>query len=123
MTRHNVLSSRRTLAPVALALALLSLNASASDGGIPDVAVRKPLSPDLRGTYGGDDAPRIVQLSQGTYLFNKPAFDKVDGEMKRLQGVEREHKAESWGLVLVVGLSVGLLVGVPTGLLLSEVFK
>jgi hypothetical protein len=102
MTRHRYLLARRTLAPIALALALLSRDASASDGGIPG------------------DAPRIIQLSQGTYLFNKPAFDAVDGEMKRLQGVEREHKAESWGLVLVVGLSVGLLVGVPTGILVSQ---
>jgi hypothetical protein len=61
-----------------------------------------------------------LQLPGGSYLFNKPAFEKVDGELKRLQALERQHKDESWGIVLVVGLSVGLLVGVPTGVLLSQ---
>lgn len=67
---------------------------------------------------GGVDAPRVMQLPGGNYLFNEAAFLKVDSEMKRLQGVEREHKGESWLGVLLVGMGTGALLGVITTLTL-----
>lgn len=59
-----------------------------------------------------------MQLPGGNYLFNETAFLKVDSEMKRLQGVEREHKGESWLGVLLVGMGTGALLGVITTLTL-----
>lgn len=43
--------------------------------------------------------------------FNAPAEQKLDDELKRLQGVERSHKAESWMTVVLVSSGVGLVVG------------
>ena len=60
---------------------------------------------------GGIDAPRILRLPGDKYLFNQPAFDALDTEMKRLQAREREHKAEQWLPVLLIGAAVGLVVG------------
>lgn len=58
------------------------------------------------------DAPRVLHLTNGHYDFNDPAFDAVDAELKRLQGVERAHKAEpSWATPVLVGLVIGVVVG------------
>ena len=63
---------------------------------------------------GGIDAPRIIRLPGDKYLFNQPAFDALDTEMKRLQAREREHKAEQWLPVLLIGAAVGLVAGGAT---------
>ena len=61
------------------------------------------------------DAPLVLQYPNGSALMNKAAFDKVDLEMKRLQQVEREHKAEpSWVIPVLIGVAAGLAVGIPT---------
>jgi hypothetical protein len=58
------------------------------------------------------DAPRVIHLPNNHYDFNDPAFDAVDAELKRLQGVERAHKAEpSWATPVLVGLVIGVVVG------------
>lgn len=59
-----------------------------------------------------DDAPKVVILQNGDYLFNKRAFDATNDEMKRLQGVERQHKAEQWATPVIIGMAVGLLAGI-----------
>lgn len=70
------------------------------------------------------DAPRVIKQTDGTYLFNQPAFNAVDAELKRLQQVERVHKGEpSWWQPVVVGLAVGVIagtVGTLTGVYLWE---
>lgn len=71
---------------------------------------------------GGTDAPiepGIIRLPGDSYLVNRPAWDKLNTEMIRLQQVERQHKDESWVAVVLVGMGVGLLIGVPTGLLIG----
>lgn len=58
------------------------------------------------------DAPLVLQYPNGSALLNKAAFDKIDVEMKRLQQVEREHKAEpSWLIPVAIGAGAGLVVG------------
>ena len=82
--------SRRTLAITLV----LSLCARAQDGGVVL------------------DAPLILQLPNGHYDFNPPAYIAVDTELKRLQQLEREHNQEpSWATPVLVGLAVGLLAG------------
>lgn len=62
------------------------------------------------------DAPKATKLHNGSVLFNKPAFDKLDDELKRLQQVEREHKTEpSWVIPVAIGAAVGLVVGAAVG--------
>lgn len=73
---------------------------------------------------GVSDAPMAVRLDNGSLLLNPPAEKALDDEMKRLQGVERTHKAESWTTVVLVSSGVGLVVGaaiaaVVTGLALK----
>lgn len=59
-----------------------------------------------------EDAPVVLKYSNGSALMNKAAYDKVDLELKRLQQVEREHKAEpSWVTPILIGGVVGLVVG------------
>ena len=61
------------------------------------------------------DAPLVLQYPNGSALLNKAAFEKIDVEMKRLQQVEREHKAEpSWVIPILIGVAAGLVVGIPT---------
>ena len=60
---------------------------------------------------GVSDAPKVTILPGDNYVFNKPAFDTVNKEMSRLQGVERQHKAEQWATPVVIGLVVGFAVG------------
>lgn len=55
-------------------------------------------------------APLVLKLPTG-YLFNQPAFDVVDAEMKRLQRLERLHREESWLGVVLTGVAVGLVLG------------
>jgi len=73
---------------------------------------------------GVTDAPKVVILPGDNYLFNKPAFDTVNSEMSRLQGVERQHKAEQWATPVIIGLVVGVVAGaavaVPVTLYLSK---
>jgi hypothetical protein len=65
---------------------------------------------DLDG--GVSDAPKVVKLATGGYLFNEPAFEKVNGELSRLQAVERVHQGEpSWATPVIIGLVTGLIVG------------
>lgn len=84
---------------VALSLAFTPLRAGAeSDGGVVL------------------DAPRIIKLPNGHYDVNPPAWDAVDGEMRRLQKVESAHKAEpSWATVLLVGVAIGAVAGAVAG--------
>lgn len=102
MTRPTPLYARRTFASFACALVLLSGGARAQDGGLPE------------------DVPRILRLPGDNYLMNQLAYAKLDDELKRLQGIERQHKGESWSLVVLVGMGVGLVIGVPVGVLLSN---
>lgn len=86
-------SLRRILAALVLPLALISLDARGEDGGIPA------------------DAPVALKLANGSVLMNKQAFEATDAEMKRLQALEKNHKAESWVTVFLVGLAAGALAG------------
>lgn len=59
---------------------------------------------------GLSDAPLARRLDCGLCL-NAPAEKKLDDEVKRLQGVEREHKDESWLSVVLVSVALGALAG------------
>jgi hypothetical protein len=61
------------------------------------------------------DAPRIIRLDDGSLHVNQPAAKALDDELKRLQGVERVHSAESWVQVVAVSLLMGLLIGAGVG--------
>lgn len=73
------------------------------------------------------DAPRVVKLHTGEYLFSEPAFDAVNAEMQRLQKVEQEHKQEQgekpWFQVILVSALVGVSVGLAAGFYLGRVSK
>ena len=71
------------------------------------------------GGVAAEDAPRIVKLENGHYDVNDPAFRALDGEMVRLQGVEREHKAESWVKVVLIAGAVGLAAGLAAGVIVG----
>lgn len=60
---------------------------------------------------GGVDLPRIVHL-EPDYLVNEAAFRRLDVEVRRLQELERVHKAENWFGVLFTGMVVGALISV-----------
>jgi hypothetical protein len=92
----------RTLACL-LSCALVALPgvARAQDGGVPE------------------DAPRIVKLESGHYDVNGPAFKALDDEMVRLQGVERQHKSESWVKVVLIAGAVGLAAGLAAGVIVG----
>lgn len=95
------MKAHRTLASLVLCLCVTS--ARAQDGG----AVL--------------DAP-LIEKSGNVYTFNKPAFDAVNEEMKRLQQVEREHKGEpAWSTPILVGLVVGAVVGAAIAVPLTVV--
>lgn len=83
-------STRRTLA------LLLSLLLS-----VPTLAETKP-----------DDAPKVIKLSTGGFIYNNAAHLLVDGEMRRLQEIERIHKEERWFTPIFVSVCIGFLVGV-----------
>lgn len=81
-----------------------------------------PLSPDAG--IAPDDRPLVLKTGAG-YLFNEPAFNAVDAEMKRLQKAEQAAKAAKqgdppWFEVVLVSALVGLAVGVPTGYFLGR---
>lgn len=81
---------RRTLALVVV----LALPASAQDAGIVL------------------DAPLAERYADGSLLFNPAGAKTLDLELKRLQGVERLHKGESWITVVAISSGVGVVVGV-----------
>lgn len=94
--RSDFFPASRTLALLlSCALAATPGLARAQDGGLPD------------------DAPLARRLDCGLCL-NAPAEKALDDEVKRLQGVEREHKAESWLSVVLVSVLVGFTVGGAT---------
>lgn len=68
------------------------------------------------------DAPTAVRLDSGLVL-NPAAEKKLDDELKRLQGVERQHKGESWVTVVLVSLGVGLVLGAATGVAVTLAVK
>ena len=78
-----------------------------------------------RAQDGGVDAPRAVRLLPGqslnypTLALNEPAEVAVDAELKRLQSLERAHKAESWTGVLITGGVVGVLLGIAAGVVIG----
>lgn len=93
--RSDFFPASRTLALLlSCALAATPGLARAQDGGLPD-------------------APLARRLDCGLCL-NAPAEKALDDEVKRLQGVEREHKAESWLGVVLVSVLVGLTLGGAT---------
>lgn len=57
------------------------------------------------------DAPVAQKMSDGSVLLNPSAAKAIDDELKRLQGVERQHKAEEWVPVILLSVGVGILVG------------
>jgi hypothetical protein len=70
------------------------------------------------------DAPRVLQLPNGHYDFNPPAYVAVDTELKRLQQLEREHNQEpKWSTPVLVGLAIGVTVGLVTGVTGALVVK
>lgn len=70
------------------------------------------------------DAPRVLQLPNGHYDFNPPAYVAVDTELKRLQQLEREHNQEpSWATPVLVGLAVGFLAGAAIAVPVTLVAK
>lgn len=91
-------SWRRTLAVVLL----LSAPVSAQDAGVVL------------------DAPLAEKYPDGSLLFNPPGAKALDAELKRLQGVERLHKGESWITVVAISSGVGLVVGVLATLVVLE---
>ena len=67
------------------------------------------------------DAPVAQKMSDGSVLLSPTAAKAIDDELKRLQGVERQHKAEQWAPVILISVGVGILlgaaaVGVPVAL-------
>jgi hypothetical protein len=58
-----------------------------------------------------DERPRIIHLEDGSYLLNDLAWNVVNAEVKRLQGVERLHKAEDWKPVVFISAGIGTLMG------------
>ena len=56
------------------------------------------------------DAPLAVRTESGL-LLNPAAEKQLDDELKRLQGVERLHRQESWLTVVAVSGGVGAVVG------------
>ena len=70
------------------------------------------------------DAPRILHMPSGHYDFNPAAFKVVDGELKRLQQLERVHLMEpAWHLPVIIGAVVGLVVGTLTGLAINWLWE
>ena len=57
------------------------------------------------------DAPRAEKQIDGSVLLNPPAAKAVDDELRRLQGVERQHKAEQWAPVILISVGLGILIG------------
>ena len=103
MALTNRLLKRRTLSLIAVLG--LSFTARAQDGGVLE-------------------EPKVIILPDSTYLFNQRAFDVTNAEMKRLQGVERQHKAEQWATPVLIGIAVGFVAGaalaVPVTLVLLK---
>ena len=89
----------RTLAATACLLVSLPGVARGQDGGLPD-------------------APLARRLDCGLCL-NEPAEKALDNELKRLQGVERQHKEESWVKVVLVSGAVGVVAGIALGVALG----
>ena len=70
------------------------------------------------------DAPRVLKLPSGHYDFNPAAFAKVDDDLKRLQQLERVHRAEpSWATPLILGVVMGVVVAAPTTWLVVSAVK
>lgn len=72
------------------------------------------IQPAFAQDAGVSDAPLAVRIESGL-LLNPAAEKKLDDELKRLQGVERSHKAESWLTTVLVAVGVGLVVGAAAG--------
>lgn len=51
--------------------------------------------------------PSVTRLRNGDYYVPSTAWAVLDGELKRLQAVEKNHEAESWLGVFGVGALVG----------------
>lgn len=69
--------------------------------------------------------PHIVPVPNG-YVFNQLAFDMVNAEVKRLQAVEQNHKAENWAGTVLLAAGIGAtLAAIPFLLLwiLPSVFQ
>lgn len=79
------------------------------------------LGPTLaRAEDGGvSDAPVVTILPGPVYQFNERAFTLTNEEMKRLQGVERQHLAERAWVPVVVGLAVGVTLGLVGGVVIG----
>lgn len=65
------------------------------------------------------DAPVVTILPGDRYEFNKAAFDATDAEMKRLQGVERQHRSENWVPLFLIAVSLGVVTGVAVAVPLT----
>ena len=81
------------------------------------------VSPVFAQDAGVSDAPHAVRLENGSLLLNPAAELRLDDEMKRLQGVERQHKAESWVTVVLISVGVGLVLGAATGVAVTLAAK
>ncbi len=58
-----------------------------------------------------NDAPKAETQPDGSVLLNPQAAKAVDDELRRLQGVERQHKAEQWAPVVLISVGLGILIG------------
>lgn len=105
MTLTNKIYKRRTLSLIFV----LGLSFAAR---AQDVGVLQPV-----------EDPKVTILPDSTYLFNKRAFEVTNAEMKRLQGVERQHKAENAFIPVLIGLGVGTAVGLTTGIVIGYLVR
>ena len=69
------------------------------------------------------DAPVVTILPGDRYEFNKAAFDVTNAEMARLQGVERQHMAEQWAPLFLIGVVLGVAAGAAVAVPLTLQFS
>jgi len=62
----------------------------------------------------------VLQLPNGHFDINPPAFVKLDSELKRLQQLERTHNQEpSHATPVLIGMGVGGAVGLALGVMVG----
>lgn len=69
------------------------------------------------------DAPKVIHLRVGGYLYNDAAHLALDKEIRRLQDVERIHRNESWLTPVLVSAGIGFLIGITLSLTVWYLLK
>lgn len=76
----------------------------------PEVAATEPGEKDPpKGLREAAKSPEILRQPNGDFLVSKMAFTLIDDELRRLQRLEREHKAEKWWPGVAISATVGFL--------------